>query len=204
MNQDEFVILCINKYGKEQLPENERWETAHYPDPKCLGGTSTVSLWGRDHTLQGVLQSEQVGYPCLHHASEERDRLNLSTYYPEYIPLYEKWLKKLKSLGGETCMRKHGGKIPTPGGNPSHLNGGNLQKVHERRKTDSNFDEYMRERLRINGSGGGKVSGPKNKGKRWCNNGHLEKKYLESEGIPQGYEPGRLVKNAGKPPKEDG
>lgn len=199
MNQNDFVGLCFEKYLRESLPEGENWEEAHYPEPRCLGGTSTITLWGRDHSLQGVLQSEQFGHPCLHHASEQKDRSNLFNYYPEYTPLYEKWLKELKALGGRSCISKFQGKIPAPNGNPSHLHGGNLKKVHDRRKTDPDFDEYMRECSKINGSAGGKLSGPLNKGKRWCNNGYTEKKYLESEGLPESYVSGRLPRKSGKP-----
>jgi hypothetical protein len=110
----------------------------------------------------------------------------------------------LKSLGGKTCINKLDGRIPTPNGNPSHLDGGNLKKVHERRKKDSGFNDYIVSQCRLNASKGGKVGGPLNKGKRWCNNGLLEKRYTELNGIPDGFKPGRLVKKDGKPVNENG
>lgn len=206
MNQHDFIRACKVKYEKTLLPEGECWEDAHYPVPSCKNGQETVLLWARDHSLHGVLQSEDLGHPCLHHASESRDRENISTYYPEYLPLYEKWLKKLRSLGGKASILAHGGCIPNNEYRPEHQNGGNIKKVHERRKLDPEFDEYIVAHCRVNGARGGSVSGPLNKGFKWCNNGIREKKYREEVGLPVGYLPGRLPgKNGhGKPVKEDG
>jgi hypothetical protein len=198
MNQHEFIQLCTSKYELEHIPNGERWEDAHYPNPQCLGGTTTLKLWGRDHSLQGVLQSEELNHPCLHHASENRDRENIELYYPKYLPLFEKWIKRLKSAGGKSCIEKLGGSIPTPNGNPSHLNGGNIKKVHERRKTDPEFDLYMKNHAKANGAKGGAVSGPSNRGRRWCNNGISEKRYTEVNGLPEGFKPGRLPHKNGR------
>lgn len=190
--------MCVLKYSKENLPEGETWEEAHYPVPQCKGGSLTVKLWSRDHSAHGVIQSEDLRHPCLHHAAEAKDRTNLEVHYPEYIDLYDKWLKKLKSAGGKACIKSLGGKIPNSNNNPSHLNGGNIQKVHERRKLDPLYDEYIVAHCRSNGAKGGSVSGPMNRGMKWCNNGMIEKRYRDSTGLPEGFAPGRLPNKTGR------
>jgi hypothetical protein len=82
------------------LPEGEHWEDAHYPTPVCKGGTETVPLWSRDHAVHGVLQSEDLDYPCLHHINTESDSFLVNEYYPEYSKLLEKWNHRLRSLAG--------------------------------------------------------------------------------------------------------
>ena len=55
---------CKQKYRWEPLPTGERWEMAHHPIPKCLGGESTVELWSSDHHIHGVLQSIECDHKC--------------------------------------------------------------------------------------------------------------------------------------------
>jgi hypothetical protein len=94
--QHEWIEQCQLKYRGEPLPEGEHWEDAHYPTPKCLGGTETVRIWSRDHAVHGPLQSEEFNYPCIW----GDERILLETYYPEYLTLWEKWKYNLCSLGG--------------------------------------------------------------------------------------------------------
>lgn len=192
MDQHSFIQERKKFYQTNSLPEGEHFEDAHYPQPRCLGGEETVKLWSRDHSLHGVLQSEDLGHPCIHFAAESSDRHNIATFYPDYLPLYEKWLCALRSLGGKSSIQSLGGRIPCPGVNPSYLDGGNIKKVHDRRKTDPNYDEYIIHHCRVNGAKGGAVSGPTNRNKKWCNNGEIEKKYILGEGLPEGFTPGRL------------
>ena len=100
VTQKDLVESCLVKYRWEPLPEGEWFEEAHYPEPKNKGGT-TVRLWRRDHCAQGVLQSEELGYPCIF----GDEKFYLEKYYPELLPLWEKWVKALKELGGQTGGR---------------------------------------------------------------------------------------------------
>jgi hypothetical protein len=52
------------------------------------------------------LQSEELNYPCIHGADEQKDRYNLEQYYPEYLPLLDKWLLELRRLGGLASISK--------------------------------------------------------------------------------------------------
>ncbi len=106
LNQHDFVASCLVKYRLEPLPPGECWEDAHYPTPKCLKGTETVPLWSRDHSAQGLLQSEEFDHPCIHTFSLEKDRQNLGKYYPEYLPLLEKWVsEKGRRVPKEAVLR---------------------------------------------------------------------------------------------------
>jgi hypothetical protein len=61
---EEFVEICKQKYRWEPLPVGERWEIAHHPLPRCLGGEETVELWSSDHHIHGVLQSIECNHKC--------------------------------------------------------------------------------------------------------------------------------------------
>jgi hypothetical protein len=108
MNQQDFVASCLTKYRWETLPEGEWFEEAHYPRPKRLS-SDTIQLWRRDHCAQGVLQSEEENYPCIF--GDEKPFLE--DYYPELLPLWEKWMAKLRSMageiGGETSYKRQVG-----------------------------------------------------------------------------------------------
>ena len=111
MNQYEFVESCLAKYRWESLPEGQAWEEAHYPIPECLGGTETVSMWSCDHTVQGILQSEELGHPCISHLQSSVDMENLRTHYPGYLDRYKK-VESLRgkiggSKGGTTTYERH-------------------------------------------------------------------------------------------------
>jgi hypothetical protein len=101
MNQHEFVESCLIKYRYEPPPPGQEWEEAHYPKPKCLGGTATIGLWSCDHTVQGILQSEEYNHPCIHGAWREHDTNNLRSYYPQMMGRYEEVYTLLKKAGGK-------------------------------------------------------------------------------------------------------
>jgi hypothetical protein len=108
LTQLEFVESCLIKYRQKVIPEEQSWEEAHYPLPRCLGGQETVSLWSCDHTVQGLLQSEEMNYPCLHIFARSKDIKNLQKFYPEYLDLYEKWYSKAQSNAASSIsLEKH-------------------------------------------------------------------------------------------------
>lgn len=109
--QHEWIEHCQIKYRWESLPEGEHWEDAHYPIPECRNGTETVKLWSRDHAVHGVLQSIDLGYPCLHGYRCNTDRMLIETNYPEYLDLFDQELFKLRQLAGRV-----GGKVTTESG----------------------------------------------------------------------------------------
>jgi hypothetical protein len=102
VNQKEFTESCLAKYKHQIIPESQSWEIAHYPHPACKGGKETVTLWSCDHTVQGLLQSEEMDYPCIHIFARSKDIENLQMFYPEYLNLYEKWYKKAQSNAGSS------------------------------------------------------------------------------------------------------
>jgi hypothetical protein len=83
-----FVEACQIKYASTPLPNSERWEEAHHPVPRCLGGTETVKLWRTDHLIHGLLQSEYYNHPCIFGDGEE-------LLPGEYRELFAKWRRVL-------------------------------------------------------------------------------------------------------------
>jgi hypothetical protein len=69
MNQHEWVYGCYAYYLENGYepgnPEDGAWEAAHWPVPKCKGGTKTILLLKEHHAVQGVLQSEEWQHPCV-------------------------------------------------------------------------------------------------------------------------------------------
>jgi hypothetical protein len=95
ITQQEFVEGCFRYYAENDYqqgnPEDGKWEIAHYPVPKCKGGTETILLLREHHAIQGVLQSEEFEHPCIGYWEQD--------YLPEgYLPLLEKWRAVLKVL----------------------------------------------------------------------------------------------------------
>ena len=95
LTQQEFVEGCLNYYAENYYeqgnPEDGEWERAHYPTPKCLGGTETILLLREHHALQGILQSEEVNHPCIWGWEK--------SYLPkEMLPLYHKWCSEKSRL----------------------------------------------------------------------------------------------------------
>jgi hypothetical protein len=175
MNQHDFIRLCLTKYETTPLPEGEVWEEAHYPVPSCKGGTEVVLLWSRDHSFQGVLQSEEYSYPCLHGFRKLLDEENLRQHYPDCLPLFYKWYKKLQSLGGQAAGsvtgRLNKGLL--------HCNNGVVSKKY--RVEDGLPEGFTPGRLRTWKTGFA-----------WCNNGEVNKHYDPDRGLPYGFTSGRL------------
>lgn len=84
---DQWVRDRVLDYAAEGIdfsdPINEV-EECHHPDPKCLGGTTTVTLLKKDHAIHGVLQSEVYQRPCIY--GWESDYLE-----GELLTLCKKW-----------------------------------------------------------------------------------------------------------------
>lgn len=71
ISTSEFVQSCQTKYRWKSLPIGERWEVAHHPLPRCLGGKETVLLWSSDHHIHGVLQSIECDHKCFFSTSKQ-------------------------------------------------------------------------------------------------------------------------------------
>jgi hypothetical protein len=87
-NQHEFVGNCIAWYKKADLtpgnPEDGIWHKAHYPVPKCLGGTDWIWLLKEHHAVQGVLQSMEYEHCCL----GGWEKHCLTGYWEYLLPLF--------------------------------------------------------------------------------------------------------------------
>jgi len=70
ITQQEFVADCYLNYAIQGLepgnPEHGEWHKAHYPVPKCLGGTDCIWLLEEHHAIQGILQSIECQHPCIY------------------------------------------------------------------------------------------------------------------------------------------
>jgi hypothetical protein len=88
MNQHEWVYGCYQHYLENHIepgnPEDGVWEKAHWPVPKCKGGSKTILLLKQHHAVHGVLQCEEWQYPCLY--GWEADYLE-----GELLTLCKKW-----------------------------------------------------------------------------------------------------------------
>ena len=91
LSQKEFVEGCYNWYREADLqpgnPEDGEWNQAHYPVPKCKGGTETILLLKEHHAVQGVIQSEELQWRCIF--SWEEKYLS-----GEYLELFNKWMSE--------------------------------------------------------------------------------------------------------------
>jgi hypothetical protein len=109
--QAEFIKKCTDKYWFTEIPDDQKWEKAHYPFPECSGEDDTVLLWSADHTVQGLLQSVELDHKCFYHSANSKDLYNLETYYPEYLELFQQLKFKFNSrqgkIGGSVTGRKH-------------------------------------------------------------------------------------------------
>jgi hypothetical protein len=95
ITQQEFVEGCLRYYSENWYeqgnPEDGKWEMAHFPVPKCKGGTETILLLREHHAIQGVLQSEEFNHPCIGYWEQD--------YLPkEYLPLLKRWRAVLQTL----------------------------------------------------------------------------------------------------------
>ena len=88
LSQKEFVEGCYNWYREADLqpgnPEDGVWDEAHYPVPRCKGGTETILLLTGHHAIQGVIQSEEYQWGCIF--GWEKKYLS-----GEYLELFNKW-----------------------------------------------------------------------------------------------------------------
>ena len=88
LSQKEFVEGCYNWYREADLqpgnPEDGDWDEAHYPVPRCKGGTETILLLREHHAVQGVIQSEELQWGCIF--NWEKKYLS-----GEYLELFYKW-----------------------------------------------------------------------------------------------------------------
>lgn len=95
ITQREYVEGCLQWYKEADLqqgnPEDGEWQQCHYPEPDCLGGTSTVLLLKEHHAVQGVIQSEEYQHPCIFGWEEHY----LSG---EWMPLFTKWRSELSRI----------------------------------------------------------------------------------------------------------
>ena len=91
LSQKEFVEGCYNWYREADLqpgnPEDGDWDEAHYPVPKCKGGTETILLLRGHHAVQGVIQSEELQWKCIF--GWENKYLS-----GEYLELFNKWVSE--------------------------------------------------------------------------------------------------------------
>jgi hypothetical protein len=95
ITQHEFVAECLRYYAENYYepgnPEDGKWDIAHYPTPKCKGGTETILLLREHHAIQGLLQSEEFNHPCIGFWEQ--------AYLPDdYLPLLEKWRTVMRVL----------------------------------------------------------------------------------------------------------
>jgi hypothetical protein len=90
ITQEQFVTACHKYYTRNNLepgnPKHGEWHKAHYPYPRCLGGTEWVWLLKRHHAIQGVIQSEELGHRCIY-------RWELKYLPKYYLQFGHKWTK---------------------------------------------------------------------------------------------------------------
>lgn len=103
ITQHEYVAGCLAWYKEADLqpgnPEDGVWHEAHYPIPKCLGGTEVILLLEEHHAVQGVLQSEEFQHPCIWGWEEK--------YIPEdYKKLFYHWSYVRQRIGWEAMFEK--------------------------------------------------------------------------------------------------
>jgi hypothetical protein len=100
LTQQEWVEGCYAYYAENGYepgnPEDGIWEDAHYPVPRCEGGSETIKLLKQHHAVQGVLQSEEYQRPCIW--GWEADYLE-----GEMLALCKKWHTQ-KSYAGAAAV----------------------------------------------------------------------------------------------------
>lgn len=180
MKAEEFVEARLKFYETHFLPNGEWWEKAHHPLPQCLGGTEVVKLWARDHAVHGALQSEECGHPCLTHKNWHRDREFVLVYYPEFLPLLEKWQQKLVSYAA-SCVSLE-----------ASVKGGHAGIKAQKERKVGWFGDYINSELRQQTCArGGATGGPKTTSQVWISlhDGYLGSppsvgKHNKSVGVP--------------------
>ena len=104
--QEQFVKDCLAKYWFTEIPDDQKWEIAHFPLPRCSGEDDTVPLWSADHTVQGLLQSVELDHKCFYHSTNGKDLYNLETYYPEYLELFKQLKSQFSRRQGKIAGKK--------------------------------------------------------------------------------------------------
>lgn len=123
MNTHQFVEAAYAKYLANGVvigdPAFGKWEAAHHPQPKCLGGTQTVLLLKSDHAIHNLLQSEELNHPCVY--GWERD------FVPhDFSELAEKWI---------TIQRSNAGKSGDP--SKKAVGGAKVGELNRQKKTNN-------------------------------------------------------------------
>ena len=106
--QHEWVLQCQNRY-RCNPPIGLHFEDAHYPVSEKQGGTETVRLWYPDHIVQGVLQTLNTQYPCIHPKKVHTELQVLGEYYPEYVDLYKEAYSFCQQYAGKQAHRRGSG-----------------------------------------------------------------------------------------------
>ena len=108
LSQYEWVDQCLTKYRHEP-DANAKFETAHFPKSRVMGGVSTIQLLPEDHVVQGLLATLEFGVPNIYPGSFRRDMALLQEHYPEYLPLYEETYRFCQSYAGTCTVRDQAG-----------------------------------------------------------------------------------------------
>lgn len=144
ITQEDFIESCRSKYVWERIPPGQIWNDAHYPEPDCKGGTKTVPLWESDHAAHNVIQSEEIGYPCVF----GWERKYLVGEYENLLPFFEKWIHELRVIAGRNRGKKQSKEVKRA--NARNMNKKMLERMSE---------EEIFLRAQKGGKAGGKVTG---------------------------------------------
>lgn len=117
ITQENFVESCRSKYAWERIPEGQVWHDAHYPEPECRGGVNTVPLWESDHAAHNVIQSEELGHPCIFGWEIQY----LVGEYEYLAPIFDKWLKELRRIAGRSRGLKQSRAVKQENGRKMNL-----------------------------------------------------------------------------------
>jgi len=136
--QHEWVRQCQTGY-RCNPPVGFHFENAHYPLSEKQGGTETVRLWYPDHIVQGILQTLELGRPCIDTRKYKKELGILSEVYPHYVDLYGEAYRFCKTYQGQNLNKKvHANK--TEDGKSEHaVRAG--KKTHEIKSRGGEKDE---------------------------------------------------------------
>jgi hypothetical protein len=144
VTQEIFIESCRSKYVWEMIPIDQVWHDAHYPTPDCKGGTKMTPLWESDHAAHNVIQSEEVGYPCVF----GWEKIYLIDEYAYLLPLFNKWMRELRVIAGRNRGKKQSREVKQANGRKMN------QKMLERMTPEEIFLRAQR-----GGQTGGKITG---------------------------------------------
>ena len=106
--QHEWVENCTARYRNEP-PAGRKFHQAHYPLSKEAGGKTTIQLLPEDHAVQGLLQSLDLGIPCIYPGDFKRESELIAKHYPEYLDLYWEVYKFAQSYAGSQTVKQGAG-----------------------------------------------------------------------------------------------